>query len=53
MHTKDEYLRMMTEIYERHNPRKAGDVHRLLDKYRGKEYRLYLKVCQKYGETPV
>jgi len=53
LHTRDEYLRMMTDIYKRHNPRKAGDVHRLLDKYRGKEHRLYLKVCQKYGETPV
>jgi len=46
---KEYYLRIKSILRE-HNPSKLANLPKLLDKWKGKEHMLYMKVCQKYKE---
>ena len=39
-------------VYERQNPAKLHVLKDLLNKYAGSEGDVYVRVCQRYGETP-
>jgi len=45
-----EYRRRIVEIYEAHAADRVSTVDGLLDKYKGKEHTLYMKICKKYHE---
>jgi len=42
----------LTKFYEMHVPEKVNDVPTLLDKYAGKEEKLFIALCKKYGSEP-
>ena len=43
---------LIREVYERRNPAKLPELTNILNKYAGSEETVYVRVCQKYGETP-
>merc|ERR1719326_1326558 len=50
---KNEYLKRLNDIYREHNPAGLKDVDALVNKYVDNLHMLYLKVCTKYGVTPL
>lgn len=46
------YTQMLRDIYAEHAPSKLASVASLLKRSKGKEYELYLKVCDKYNIEP-
>eukprot|EP00929_Paragymnodinium_shiwhaense_P094917 TRINITY_DN5577_c0_g1_i6.p1 TRINITY_DN5577_c0_g1~~TRINITY_DN5577_c0_g1_i6.p1 ORF type:complete len:633 (-),score=116.02 TRINITY_DN5577_c0_g1_i6:2-1900(-) len=50
--TREQYAILVQSIYERKNPKKLGDMGRLLDKYKHDLRELYHLVCNKYSLHP-
>ncbi|CAK0851027.1 unnamed protein product [Prorocentrum cordatum] len=48
----EKYKPLISEIYEKHNKEKLGEIDDILAKYKGKEKTLYLAVCHKYNIEP-
>lgn len=44
-----DYKKELTDLYQKYNPRKLGDIDRLLEKYKGSEEELIESVKNKYG----
>lgn len=47
-----EYRSRILAIYQQHNPSKIAEVDNLLVKNQGKEYELYMRICNKYKVPP-
>lgn len=51
--SKEDFWRVQIEaIYRRRNPHKFKEVGGLMEKYKGKEMQLYVKVCKHYDLNP-
>jgi len=51
--SSEDFWKVQVEaIYRRRNPYKLGDVGGLMEKYKGKELELYVKVCKRYDLDP-
>jgi len=51
--TIEEYHRRIVIIMQKFQPKKVSQVPNLLAKYPGREYDVYVKVCNKYKVTPL
>jgi len=49
---KEEYTDRIEALYKTHNPTKVNAVANLLSRSKGKEHKLYERICAKYGVTP-
>merc|ERR1740117_96150 len=45
----EEYRDRITKIYSDKQPTKVDEIDKFLDKYKGQEQVLYLKICKKYS----
>lgn len=45
----EEYRERITKIYTEKQPTKLDEIEKFLEKYKGQEHILYLKVCKKYS----
>lgn len=43
---------LIRAVYEKKNPSKLPELQSLLEKHKGDERKVYLHICQKYGEVP-
>jgi len=46
------YAQRLQVIYQKFAPNKLGNIPKVMQKYRGNEHAMYIKVCQKYGINP-
>jgi len=46
--SKNDYHKLLTEFYQKHNAQKMAEVTKTLEKYKGKEPEMFAKLAQKY-----